>query len=225
MSDIVLTLEGIRDLGFDVEELAPRVFKIRNFASEIEIEELYEEVSSYTQEEWEFRYLEEMRNNSRKKFGRDDLENLKAEGLLEITDDFADKNISLANKDLQDELFHRADKIFSLVPGIAAGNFLVFQRLYEGTELISHFDQYSDKLVQYAAVLYINDDYTAGELFFPKLDLELKPEPGTLIIFPGTELYEHGVRPVGPGPVRYVIPVFTKSIHPDGDMAGWANFG
>jgi hypothetical protein len=221
----IFELDKIKNLGFDVEELAPRVFKILNFVTSEELQELYIEASSYSQEEWEFRYLDEMRKNSREKFGRDDLDNLKAEGLLEITDNFADKNISMNNQELQNKMLQRSEKIFSLVPNLLSGDFSVFQRLYAGTELTSHFDQYSDKLVEYAAVLYINDDYSGGELFFPKLDLKVKPEPGSLILFPGTELYEHGVRPVKDGPVRYVIPVFIKSKHSDGSMAGWANFG
>lgn len=221
----ILELDKIKNLGFDVEELAPQVFKISNFISSEELQELYTEASSYTQEEWEFRYLEEMRKNSREKFGRDDLEQLVKEGLLEITDNFSDKNITVANESLKKLLSERSSKVFDLLPNLEAGGFLVYQRLYEGTELISHFDQYSDKLVQYAAVLYLNDDYSGGELFFPKLNLEVKPEPGSLVIFPGTELYEHGVRPVKEGPIRYVIPVFIKSSHPDGSMAGWANFG
>jgi len=122
-------------------------------------------------------------------------------------------------------LHRRCEEIFNKVGGLDVTGFIVFQRLYAGTELISHFDKYSDKLVEYAAVLYLNNDYNGGELFFPKFDYEIKPEPGTLIIFPSTEQFEHGVRPVKEGPVRYVIPVFIKANHPDGSMAGWANFG
>lgn len=220
-----LSLGDIRALGYETEEIAPRVFKIKNFATPNEVQELFTEASAYSEEDWNYRYLAEMRLHAREKFGREDLENLKAEGLLEITDNFADKNVSVQNTQLMQTLHRRCEEIFDTVGGLDVTGFIVFQRLYAGTELISHFDKYSDKLVEYAAVLYLNNDYAGGELFFPKLGIEVVPDPGTLIIFPSTEEFEHGVRPVKEGPVRYVIPVFIKASHPDGSMAGWANFG
>lgn len=222
----MLKIEDLKNLGHDVDEVLPQVFMIRNFVSQAELDLLFEEAASYTEEDWNFRYLNEMRRHALEKFGTDDLQSLVDQGLLEVTDDFADKNMAVANRDMLDKLYERSQKIFDLIGGIDVTGFLVFQRLYEGTQLKSHFDQYSDKLVQWAAVLYINDDYTGGELFFPKFnDFSLKPAAGSLVIFPGTEQYEHGVRPVGPGPVRYVIPAFIKTHHPDGAMAGWGDFG
>lgn len=220
-----LSLEDIKALNYEVEELLPRVYQIKNFAAPDELRELFMEATSYSEEDWNHRYLAEMRTHAREKFGHDDLDKLKAEGLLEITDNFADKNISVQNLQLMRTLQQRTEEIFDTVGNLDVTGFIVFQRLYAGTELISHFDKYSDKLVEYAAVLYLNNDYEGGALFFPKFDFEIVPEPGTLIIFPSTEEFEHGVRPVKEGPVRYVIPVFIKASHPDGSMAGWANFG
>lgn len=220
-----LELSDIESLGFDVEEIHPRIFKVRNFLSAEEISKVLTEARSYTEEQWQFRYMSEMRRSCLEKFGRDDIEALVNEGLLEVTWNFADKNVEYHDENFREKLRIRAQQIFDIVGGVQLNGFLVIHRLYEGTELKSHYDQYSDKLVEYAAVLYINDDYTGGELFFPKLGLQIIPEPGTLMIFPGTEEYEHGVHPVGPGPVRYNLPTFIKRNHPDGDMAGWASFG
>lgn len=220
-----LTLEDIQSLGFDVEEAVPRIFKIRNFLSKQEVTQVLEEVTSYTEEQWRFRYMEEMRRSCLEKFGRDDIEALVDEGLLEVTWNFADKNTEYLNEEFRETMRLRAQQIFDIVGGIQLNGFLVVHRLYEGTDLKSHYDQYSDKLIEYAAVLYINEGYTDGQLFFPNFDFEVTPEPGTLMVFPGTEDYEHGVRPVGAGPVRYNLPTFIKRQHPDGDMAGWASFG
>jgi len=222
----MLKLEDIQALGHNTEEVLPQVFMIHDFITRPELDLLFDEVTSYTQEEWDFHYLNEMRGNALQKFGRDDIENLKEEGLLEITENWADKNISVANHEIVEQLYFRSQPIFDLVGGVDVTGFIVFQRLYEDTELISHFDQYSDKLVQWAAVLYINDDYNGGELFFPRFDgSSLKPAAGTLMVFPGTAQYEHGVHPVKEGPIRYVIPAFIKSQHPGGAMAGWGDFG
>jgi hypothetical protein len=220
-----LELSDIQSLGFDVEEIYPRIFKVKNFLTAAEIQEVLTEAKSYTEEQWRFRYMDEMRRSCLEKFGRDDIEALVEEGLLEVTWNFVDKNTEYKNEELREKFRIRAQEIFDIVGGVQLNGFLVVHRQYEGADLKAHFDQYSDKLIEYAAVLYINDDYTAGELFFPRLDLQIVPEPGTLMIFPGTEEYEHGVHPVGPGPVRYNLPTFVKRNHPDGDMAGWASFG
>jgi hypothetical protein len=220
-----LELSDIQSLGFDVEEVYPRIFKVKNFLAADEIQKVLTEAESYSEEQWHFRYMSEMRRSCLEKFGRDDIEALVEEGLLEVTWNFADKNVEYQDEISREKFRIRAQQIFDVVGGVQLNGFLVIHRLYEGTELKAHYDQYSDKLIEYAAILYINDGYTAGELFFPRLDLQIIPEPGTLMIFPGTEEYEHGVHPVGPGPVRYNLPTFVKRNHPDGDMAGWASFG
>lgn len=220
-----LSLETIAACGYDVEEILPRVFKIRNFISTDETTELLQELTTYDEEAWGQRYLDEMRKNCLAKFGRDDLDNLVSEGLLEITSTWADKNIAVANQAMVDELHRRASEIFQTIDGLEVSGFVVAQRMYDGSELKAHHDQYSDKLVEYAAVLYLNDDYKGGELFFTNFEGTVRPEPGSLLIFPGTTSHEHGVHFVKEGPVRYVLPTFVRSQHPGGSMAGWGNFG
>ena len=57
------------------------------------------------------------------------------------------------------------------------------------------------------SLIYLNDDFDGGEIYFPQHDLELKPVPGMMVTFPGTREYLHGVRPVNNG-IRYVISSF-----------------
>jgi hypothetical protein len=40
----------------------------------------------------------------------------------------------------------------------------------------------------------------------------LKPNPKDLLFFPGNSEYEHGVKTVSDGPVRYVVVGFVKEI-------------
>ena len=61
-----------------------------------------------------------------------------------------------------------------------------------------------------AMVLYINDDYLGGEIFFPDIDLEIKPKSGQLIAWPSGPLFEHGVNTVRGGD-RYVISSFLTT--------------
>ena len=148
-----LDISDIQALGFDVEEVLPRVFMIRNFISAEELSTLMDEVTAYSEESWSERYLSEMKKNSLEKFGRDDLENLKAEGLLEITDTFIDKDHGVANFDLVQVMIRRLQRIFDRVGDLQVSGFNTFQRMYDGETLVAHFDQYSDKLIEYATVL------------------------------------------------------------------------
>lgn len=59
----------------------------------------------------------------------------------------------------------------------------------------------------YSAVLYFNDNYEGGEIYFPKLDEEYHPFAGSLIFYPGTfPEYLHGVREVTSGQ-KYIMPM------------------
>lgn len=220
-----LAIEDVEALGYEVEEPRPRVFAVKNFLTQDEIQYIMSRVETYTEQDWRHRYIEEMKASCLEKFGRDDIEALVEEGLLEVTWDFADKNVAFDDFDFKDKITKRAQEIFDAVGDVKLNGFHVVHRLYEGSELKAHYDQYSDKLIEYAAILYVNEGYTAGALFFTHLNLEIYPEPGTLMIFPGTEEFHHGVHPVGPGPVRYNLPSFAKLEHPDGEMSGWGEFG
>jgi hypothetical protein len=61
--------------------------------------------------------------------------------------------------------------------------------------------------VDYASVIYLNDDYEGGEIYFPDLDFSIKPKAGTLIFFPSNQYYSHGVREITSGEI-YTIPNF-----------------
>jgi hypothetical protein len=78
----------------------------------------------------------------------------------------------------------------------------LMQTIYKGGEVGAHWDNYyaekEDGYSQnvYSAILYLSDDYLGGEIKFSYLDIELKPDPGTLVYFPGTKEFEHGVNTV-----------------------------
>jgi hypothetical protein len=55
--------------------------------------------------------------------------------------------------------------------------------------------EYEDR----AALLYLNEEYTGGELFFPFQDFEYKPKTGTLVFFEGDYSLPHGVKKVESG--------------------------
>jgi predicted 2-oxoglutarate/Fe(II)-dependent dioxygenase YbiX len=58
-----------------------------------------------------------------------------------------------------------------------------------------------------AGLMYLNDDYEGGELYFPQHDIEFKPKAGAAYFFPGDKNFIHGVKEVTAG-VRYTLPFF-----------------
>jgi hypothetical protein len=60
-----------------------------------------------------------------------------------------------------------------------------------------------------ANILYLNDDFTGGELFFPDFDFQIKPKPGMLVSFLGNTHYMHGVKETK-GNTRYSCSLWTK---------------
>lgn len=60
-------------------------------------------------------------------------------------------------------------------------------------------NNFSSIFIEYAVLLYLNEDYQGGEIYFPEYGLEIKPEKNELIFFPGTEYYLHGVKEVVSG--------------------------
>lgn len=57
----------------------------------------------------------------------------------------------------------------------------------------------------YASVVYLNDDYEGGDIFFPRLATRVQPAKGMLLGFRGDFAHEHGVEEITDG-VRYTMP-------------------
>lgn len=57
----------------------------------------------------------------------------------------------------------------------------------------------------FASIIYLNDDYEGGEVFFPLAGIRLKPIRGMLVGFRGTADTPHGVTKVTKGE-RYTLP-------------------
>jgi len=57
------------------------------------------------------------------------------------------------------------------------------------------------------SLIYYNDDFEGGELYYPDYDLIIKPKPGLAVAHPGDINYLHGVKPVIFGE-RYTTPSF-----------------
>ena len=66
---------------------------------------------------------------------------------------------------------------------------------------------------KYASVIYLNDKYNGGQIYFPNFDNYAPSiKPGTLVMFPSTLRYLHGVTKITTG-TRYTITGFFTHNH------------
>ena len=200
------------DAGYDTEVFHDGVLFIKDFLKEKELDTLLEIIKTTPNEDWSIEYTKNLARFCMEKFGRDDVDNLVAEGKFEITQGWEDKNLDITHEEISRTLQVRLGQLLTLAdPSLELAGFGTLQRMQSGVELKSHTDQHTDPSIKYAAILYINDDYKDGTLFFKnKENSDLRPAPGTLLLFPGNEEYEHGVRFVTEGPIRYVTVGFIK---------------
>lgn len=70
----------------------------------------------------------------------------------------------------------------------------------------------------FASVVYLNDDYAGGEVYFPLLGCRVRPEAGLLIGFPGDASAPHGVSRVESGD-RYTMPGWYSTNPEDAEQS------
>lgn len=79
-----------------------------------------------------------------------------------------------------------------------------------GWGMHEHFD--SSRPNDIATLIYLNDNYSGGEIYFPSYNVSYKPEPGDLICFPDNPDFIHGVKSISDG-YRYTMPRwFTRIV-------------
>jgi len=199
--------------NLEFEEITDELIRIKNFITQDELNAITGAIDSTTQKDWETHYLSSVVNFCMLKFGRKDIDNLIAEGKFEITQGWADKTLSIEHIDVCRSIHSRLSSIIRKCDqSLSLGGLSTVQRLPPGTELKSHVDQDTDPSIRYASILYINDDYNSGEIFFKNREIALRPNSRDLLFFPGNSEYEHGVKTVSDGPVRYVVVGFVKEI-------------
>lgn len=197
----------IESQGYSVTKLDPNIYMVENFLTEKEISEMWSIIDNAQAEDWaqHQHYTKHLEDRAEELTGKRDF---KAAG-IEVTQNWDDKVLSLSGKtSLVQILASRVGSFFEPDCGFDFRSFGTLQRMYDGTELKAHYDDKADVRHVWACVAYINDDYNKGELFFSHKGIEITPPAGAAMIFPATEEYEHGVRTVAKGPVRYVLPSF-----------------
>ena len=86
---------------------------------------------------------------------------------------------------------------------------LTISRYDTGAGMGPHVDNYEGDvdLPIISAVLYLNDDYTGGEIEFREQGVKLKPTAGSVVVFPSVKPFYHASLPVLGGN-KYMAPIF-----------------
>lgn len=81
---------------------------------------------------------------------------------------------------------------------------LMVSRYVKGCHIRSHRDTNSYNTIRlFTLVCYLDNDFTGGDIFFPKLSFSHRPKAGELIFF--FSEHEHGVSPVLSGERHCVV--------------------
>jgi Rps23 Pro-64 3,4-dihydroxylase Tpa1-like proline 4-hydroxylase len=79
----------------------------------------------------------------------------------------------------------------------------------EGQQFTNHIDDHPSYHRRISTVYYLNENYTGGEINFPRFGVTLKPKANQMIVFPSTYVYNHSVSPVIEGE-RYAVVSWLK---------------
>lgn len=60
---------------------------------------------------------------------------------------------------------------------------------------------------RFGAILFLNEDYDGGEIYFPKQNITINPKQNTLLLYPGTAEFVHEKRTIKKN-IRYIIDSF-----------------
>ena len=94
------------------------------------------------------------------------------------------------------------------IDGITPENWQLV-RYGEGQQFVTHLDENYNMPRTVSLTMYLNDDYTGGEIEYVWFNLKYKPEAGDIVMFPSNYIFSHKVNTVLSG-IRYAVVRFYK---------------
>ena len=77
-------------------------------------------------------------------------------------------------------------------------------KYYENAEYHAHYDHFRDNRRVFSVVANLGAPDAGGELEFPRMNASIKPETGSVVVFPSNFPYLHIAHPVESG-VKYSL--------------------
>jgi hypothetical protein len=108
-------------------------------------------------------------------------------------------------KRCNDEIKNTYDKEY------VVDNLYSIYKFEQGDMMHEHHDSGLDPAIKNGVVVYLNDDFDGGEIYYPKVKIEVKPVAKALLLHPANMIYRHGVKPVTSG-VRYSLAGFARIV-------------
>jgi CDGSH-type Zn-finger protein len=167
----------------NIKEVIPGIYIINNFISQEEVKEIMD-------------FLKENKNNTLKLKSTDPNPKMMDNRLI----DLKDQDLAITRIDFN-PIF---DGLYSPLP---IKNIMKY-------EIGDFFPPHQDTSVHcpiesdWGLVLYINDDYEGGELYYPEKSIIYRPKSGDLVIHGATEEFAHGTKPIISG-TKYIATTFA----------------
>lgn len=209
--------KSLQDQGYDYEKLANDVFLVKNFLTADEVKEFHDLARNTLPPQWYFFYLKELEKKGEQFYGRSDIASLIEEGKLMLIPRNMTQTRS-TEPDLEDTVTRVTDRVNNILPkDYPSTRYGVLQRHYKGVGLEDHRDTDCNPSLKLATVVYINEDYEGGYLYFKDEDFkaELRPPAGSIMIFRASRL--HGVTEVTGDGERYVLTSFISHVKEMGE--------
>jgi hypothetical protein len=194
--------------GLNAEEIFDSIFLVRDVLKAEEITSLLDFVKTSSEDGWNAGNLRRQESIARNLYGPDT-----SDEVVQIFQDeqsyvyWSDKVVNTSGEKFDIYTAEITKRISPFFDGLyKVSEFAIINRQYPGVGLDEHKDQGDDLTLVRAVLLYLNDDYEGGELYFPQLDFSIKPPAGSLLTFPAIERWTHGVTPVRGDRYRYVMP-------------------
>lgn len=81
-------------------------------------------------------------------------------------------------------------------------------KYFTGTSMGPHTDSSPEPTTEnVSAVIYLNDNYSGGEISFPLQEIKIKPSAGSIVIFPSVPPFYHESLEIKNG-MKYMSPAF-----------------
>lgn len=198
--------------GYKYEQLADDAFLVHNILTKEELAAFQELANGTLPPQWYFFYLKELEGKAKELYGRTDIATLIEEGKLMLIP----RNMSQVRSTepaLNDEVTAVTNRVNNILPpDYPSTRYGVMQRHYKGVGLEDHRDTDCNPSLEFATVIYINDNYEGGMLYFKDDDLttQIKPPAGSMMLFRASRL--HGVTEVTGDGQRYVLTSFISHI-------------
>lgn len=223
---MIINYKNVEAAGYKVQYVEKNIHIIENFIPAADADFLVKFGNDLSYDQWCEGYLEHIKKQCFHDFGTRDIRKLAREKKITINDYSIDKTVSLSTDDtkpsgVEESVLEYTEQItaactkklnsFILDKGkYELSPFFSMRRHYLDDGMPDHNDQKNSPKQRQSAVIYLNDDYNGGELYFRDQGIDLKPPAYSVAIFNNGADYVHGVRTVLEGPTRYTLASFIS---------------